>query len=85
MKLRGSYRHPWGANERLDVNLLAQVWEALSGVWRSISELEESAWSTAVPRRIRKSLDSVQETMRNFPNRVRQYEPFDYAQVIRIL
>lgn len=64
---------------------LAQVWEVLSGVWKSISELEETPWSTAVPRRIRKSLDSVQETMRNFPNRVRQYEPFDHAQVIRVL
>ena len=53
-------------------------------VWESISELEETPWSTAVPRKIRKSLDAVQEGMRNLPNRVRQYEPFEYAQVTRI-
>lgn len=57
------------------------MWEALSSVWGSISELEEMPWSTAVPRKIRKSLDAVQEGMRNLPNRIRQYEPFDHAQV----
>lgn len=51
-------------------------------MWKNISELEETFWSAAVPRKIRKSLDSVQETMRNLPNRVRQYEPFDHAQVL---
>lgn len=63
------------------VRVLVQVWEALSKVWESIWELEETPWSTAVPRKIRKSLDAVQESMRNLPNRVRQYEPFDHAQV----
>lgn len=58
-----------------------QVWEALLKVWESIAEMEETPWSTAVPRKIRKSLDTVQEGMRNLPNRVRQYEPFDHAQV----
>ena len=53
----------------------------MSKVWDNISELEETPWSTAVPRKIRKSLDTVQEGMRNLPNRVRQYEPFDHAQV----
>ncbi len=54
----------------------------MSKVWESISELEETPWSTAVPRKIRKSLDAVQEGMRNLPNRVRQYEPFEHAQVM---
>lgn len=53
----------------------------MAKVWESISELEETPWSTAVPRKIRKSLDAVQEGMRNLPNRVRQYEPFEHAQV----
>lgn len=61
------------------------MWEALSKVWESISELEETPWSTAVPRKIRKALDAVQEGMRNLPNRVRQYEPFDHAQVMVML
>ncbi|CAM9318020.1 unnamed protein product, partial [Hapterophycus canaliculatus] len=63
-----------------EITDLREVWEAMSKVWESISELEEIPWSTAVPRRIRKSLDTVQEGMRNLPNRVRQYEPFDHAQ-----
>lgn len=60
---------------------MLQVWDAMAKVWESISELEETPWSTAVPRKVRKALDAVQEGMRNLPNRVRQYEPFDHAQV----
>lgn len=58
-----------------------KVWEAMSKVWESISELEETPWTTAIPRKVRKLLDTVQQGMRNLPNRVRQYEPFDHAQV----
>ncbi|CAN0169060.1 unnamed protein product, partial [Ectocarpus sp. 12 AP-2014] len=64
-----------------EITDLREVWDAMSKVWESISELEETPWSTAVPRKIRKSLDAVQEGMRNLPNRVRQYEPFEHAQM----
>lgn len=53
----------------------------MSKVWEKISELEETPWSTAVPRKTRKALDAVHDDMRNLPNRVRQYEPFEHAQV----
>ncbi|CAM9128550.1 unnamed protein product [Discosporangium mesarthrocarpum] len=60
---------------------LKEVWEAMSHVWEKISELEETSWSVAIPRKIRKALDGVLDHMRTLPNRVRQYEPYDHAQV----
>ncbi|OQR99244.1 dynein heavy chain, partial [Thraustotheca clavata] len=57
---------------------LREVWEALMGVWTRMEELKESLWSAVQPRKLRKHLDELLDSLKAMPARVQQYEAFDY-------
>lgn len=57
---------------------LEEVWKSISKVWAQVEELQETLWSAAQPRKIRKQLEELIDEMRGFPARVQQYEAFEY-------
>uniref|UniRef100_K3WUC5 Dynein heavy chain, cytoplasmic n=1 Tax=Globisporangium ultimum (strain ATCC 200006 / CBS 805.95 / DAOM BR144) TaxID=431595 RepID=K3WUC5_GLOUD len=57
---------------------LDEVWKSISKVWTQVDELQETLWSAAQPRKIRKQLEELIDEMRGFPARVQQYEAFEY-------
>lgn len=57
---------------------LDEVWKSISKVWSNVDELQETLWSAAQPRKIRKQLEDLIDEMRRFPARVQQYEAFEY-------
>ncbi|KAF9438119.1 hypothetical protein BGZ76_009650 [Entomortierella beljakovae] len=59
---------------------LKSVWSSLSKIWQSIFEIKETLWSTVVPRKIRTQLDTLMNSTKDMPNRMRQYAAFEYVQ-----
>jgi dynein heavy chain 1, cytosolic len=55
---------------------LKEVWEAMSIPYKSLEEIKDSLWSTAVMRKIRRGLDDLLASMRSLPNRIRQYDAY---------
>lgn len=55
---------------------LKEVWEACQDPWEKIQVVKETAWSTAVPRKVKRALDDVLAAMRSLPNRIRQYDAY---------
>lgn len=56
------------------------VWAALESIWNSLNDLRELPWASIVPRKIRKSLDSLVEVTKGMPTRIRQYAAFEHIQ-----
>ncbi|RHY29832.1 hypothetical protein DYB32_004823 [Aphanomyces invadans] len=57
---------------------LREVWEQLATVWTRLDELKDTLWSAIQPRKLRKQLDDLIDTLKRFPARMQQYEAFDY-------
>ncbi|KAF9336730.1 hypothetical protein BG006_007626 [Podila minutissima] len=72
-------------NDRLEPVLeelrdLKSVWNSLAKIWQSIFEIKDTLWSTVVPRKIRTQLDTLMNSTKDMPNRMRQYAAFEYVQ-----
>ncbi|KAG0078658.1 hypothetical protein BGZ90_004687, partial [Linnemannia elongata] len=59
---------------------LKSVWSSLAKIWQSVSEIKDTLWSTVVPRKIRTQLDTLMNSTKDMPNRMRQYAAFEYVQ-----
>ncbi|KAI7825176.1 dynein heavy chain [Gamsiella multidivaricata] len=59
---------------------LKSVWSSLAKIWQSIFEIKDTLWSTVVPRKIRTQLDTLMNSTKDMPNRMRQYAAFEYVQ-----
>jgi dynein heavy chain 1 len=57
---------------------LKEVWEAMSKPFANLQEIKDTSWSSAVMRKIRRALDDLLAEMRSLPNRVRQYDAYNY-------
>ncbi|TYZ65491.1 hypothetical protein PybrP1_001542, partial [[Pythium] brassicae (nom. inval.)] len=57
---------------------LDEVWTSIATVYARVEELQETLWSAAQPRKVRKQLEDVLDEMRRFPARVQQYEAFEH-------
>jgi dynein heavy chain 1 len=57
---------------------LKEVWEAMAEPYESFDKLKDTAWSTAIPRKIRQALDDLIIQLRSLPNRVRQYDAYTH-------
>jgi dynein heavy chain 1 len=94
-KVQDEYELVCRAKEALDLDLvrhmrlepvfeelrdLKAVWTALSGVWSQIGALKETPWATVVPRKLRQQLDALLKSTQEMPNRMRQYNAFEYVQ-----
>jgi dynein heavy chain 1 len=55
---------------------LKEVWDAMMEPYRSLEEIKDTLWSTAVMRKIRRALDDILASMRSLPNRIRQYDAY---------
>lgn len=55
---------------------LKEVWEALMTPFETLEGIKDTAWSTAVMRKVRRGLDDLLATMRSLPNRIRQYDAY---------
>ncbi|KNC52645.1 cytoplasmic dynein [Thecamonas trahens ATCC 50062] len=58
---------------------LKGVWEALGGVWSGLDELKTTPWKGVVPKALRRSLNSLINELKGMPNRMRQYEAWEYV------
>ena len=65
-----------------EVHDFMSVWSALSTIWQSINDLQESLWSSVQPRKIRQSLDGLVKMTKDMPSRMRQYAAFEHVQNI---
>ena len=59
---------------------LKGVWGELEKIWSQVYEMKELAWNALFPRKIRTKLDQLLVDLKNMPNRVRQYQAFDFVQ-----
>ncbi|KAG0004346.1 hypothetical protein BGZ79_009578 [Entomortierella chlamydospora] len=59
---------------------LKSVWSSLAKIWQSIFEIKDTLWATVVPRKIRTQLDTLMNSTKDMPNRMRQYAAFEYVQ-----
>ncbi|KAI8361054.1 dynein heavy chain [Mortierella sp. GBAus27b] len=59
---------------------LKSVWSSLAKIWQSVAEIKDTLWSTVVPRKIRTQLDTLVNSTKDMPNRMRQYAAFEYVQ-----
>jgi dynein heavy chain 1 len=55
---------------------LKEVWEAVMKPYDVLEEIKETLWTSAVMRKIRRSLDDLLVEMRALPNRIRQYDAY---------
>lgn len=55
---------------------LKEVWEAMMVPYKSLDEIKDSLWSTAVMRKIRRGLEDLLASLRSLPNRIRQYDAY---------
>ena len=55
---------------------LKEVWDAMMVPYKSLDEIKDSLWSTAVMRKIRRGLDDLLASLRSLPNRIRQYDAY---------
>jgi dynein heavy chain 1 len=60
-----------------ELNGLREAWEFLAATWIRVEELKETLWSAVQPRKLRKLLDELMDTLKGLPARVQQYEAFD--------
>ena len=61
---------------------LKGVWVDLGKIWQSIDELREKSWLSVAPRKVRQSLDTLLQQLKDFPSRLKQYASFEYVQRI---
>lgn len=61
---------------------LKSVWTALSAIWSQIDELRDALWSTVQSRKLRQHLDTLLNSTREMPSRMRQYAAFEYVQEV---
>jgi len=61
-----------------EIGDLKGVWQALAEVWEKLTPIRETAWSAVIPRKVRTFLDEVGESLKQLPNRMRQYEAFEF-------
>ena len=59
---------------------LRSAWAELTKIWEQIYELKEKPWISIVPRKIRQSLDSLLQQLKNLPTKLRQYAAYDHLQ-----
>ncbi|CAB9499374.1 heavy chain, flagellar inner arm I1 complex [Seminavis robusta] len=64
-------------NEQLDeLSDLKEVWQAVMKPYEELEKVKDTAWSTAVMRKVRRGLDDLLAEMRSLPNRIRQYDAY---------
>ncbi|RUS77140.1 hypothetical protein EGW08_015096 [Elysia chlorotica] len=76
--------HVSPSQERMQVGLeelqdLKGVWQELSKVWEQIDDLKEKPWLSVAPRKLRQSIDSLLNQMKELPARLRAYSSFEYV------
>jgi dynein heavy chain 1 len=63
-----------------EMEALRDVWSSLTTPHEKLDELKETLWTATVPRKVRKLLDELLAELKAMPNRIRQYEAFEYLQ-----
>ena len=63
-----------------EMSTLKEVWQSVAEVWKTIDELAETAWTSVVPKKVRRALSGLDENLSDLPNHVRTYEAFTYVQ-----
>ena len=71
-------------DERMQVAIeelqdLKGVWCELAKIWEQIDELKDKPWLSVQPRKLRQSIDALQNQMKELPGRLRQYSSYDYV------
>eukprot|EP00731_Ephydatia_muelleri_P024350 Em0016g621a len=61
---------------------LKGVWVDLGKIWQNLDEMREKSWLSVAPRKIRQSLDTLLQQLKDFPSRLKQYASFEYVQRI---
>lgn len=59
-----------------ELNDLKEVWQAVLKPYEELQKVKDTPWSTAVMRKIKRSLDDLLVEMRTLPNRIRQYDAY---------
>lgn len=57
---------------------LKEVWESMMSPYESLEQIKAILWSSAVMRKVRRSLDDLLASMRSLPNRIRQYDAYTH-------
>ena len=58
---------------------LKGVWSEMSKIWQQIDEQKEKQWLTIQPRKLRTIFDGLLNQLKDMPNRLRQYESYNYV------
>lgn len=61
-----------------EVASLKEVWDAVMKPYDELKDIKEMAWSSAVMRKVRRALDDLLAEMRSLPNRIRQYDAYNF-------
>ena len=63
-----------------EVQDFKSVWSALSTIWKSLSDLRGTPWSSVITRKIRQGLEGLINMTKEMPSRMRQYAAFEHIQ-----
>ena len=71
-------------SERLQVALeemndLKEIWAELGKVTSQLETMKQQSWQVIQPRKLRASLDTLRDQMKNFPARLRQYASYEHV------
>lgn len=61
-----------------ELNDLKEVWISMQKPYSDLDEIKDTPWSSCVPRKLRKALDKLVDDLRGLPNRIRQYDVFNF-------
>jgi dynein heavy chain 1 len=70
--------------DRMQVGLeelqdLKGVWTELHKIWEQIDDLKDKPWLSVQPRKLRQSIDTLLNQMKEMPARLRQYASYDHV------
>lgn len=57
---------------------LKEVWESVMSPYETLEQIKSTLWTSAVMRKVRRSLDDLLAAMRSLPNRIRQYDAYTH-------
>ena len=58
---------------------LKSVWVELGKIWNELDALRETSWNTLQPRAVRKQLDTLFNTLKDLPTRLRSYAQYEHC------
>lgn len=60
-----------------DHSNLLQLWQSVGEIWHTIEQIDHTPFQVYVHKSVKEALDTKQNEMREFPNRMRSYQIYE--------